>query len=228
MKTTATHVFFWSGPLSNWHLGVRFAGARAYAETVRRLDALGIARPSDDALSSRLLRLASFSCGEQWMMATKCWLVDRNPVLDSTGLDDVQAAEALALILSFDQPEPGARGSKIWSTPLGKTLRTNDPRAQKAFGREISPYDDVLWSAARVACVVGGNVARFEADRKARSVLVATQKRVIVEGSPSDDIWGVGLKWDDPRIVDPANWRGQNLLGVALTEVREQITGATA
>lgn len=228
MKTTASHVFFWSGPLSNWHLGVRFPGAHAYAETTRRLDALGIARPSDEALSSRLLRLASFSCGEHWMMATKCWLIDRNPVLDSTALDDVQAAEALSLIFSTKAPEPGARGSKIWSTPLARTLRNSDPAAQKAIGRSISPYDDALWSAARVACVVGGNIARMEVDRKARSVLVSTNRRTLVEGSPKDDIWGVGIKWDDPRIVDPANWQGTNLLGIALEQVRDHVTGVQA
>lgn len=225
MRTTATHVFFWSGPLSNWYLGVRFPGARAYEETVRRLDTLGIVRPSDDALSSRLLRLASFSCGEQWMMATKCWLLDRNPVLDSIAFDDAQAAEALALILSHDEPAPGARGSKVWATPLARTLRTGDPASQKAIGRSIDPYDDVLWSSARLVCVVGGNVARIETDRKARSVLKGTGRRVIVEGSPKDRIWGVGIKWDDPRILDPKNWDGLNLLGIALGEVREQTEG---
>jgi ribA/ribD-fused uncharacterized protein len=68
-------------------------------------------------------------------------------------------------------------------------------------------------------------VARIETDRKARSVLKGTGRRIIVEGSPKDRIWGVGIKWDDPRILDPKNWDGLNLLGVALGEVREQTEG---
>jgi ribA/ribD-fused uncharacterized protein len=223
MRTTATHVFFWSGPLSNWHLGARFPGSVAFEETTCRLDLAGIDRPSDDALSSRLLKASTFSCGEQWMMATKCWLLDRSPMLDGATLTDEQVAQAHAAAMSQDEIPAGAPGSRIWSTPLAQVLRNGDPKAQKAIGRSIANYDEALWSSARVDCVVGGTIARVGTDHKARSVLRSTGLRVIVEGSPNDRIWGVGLKWDDDRILDPANWQGRNLLGLALVQARQAI-----
>lgn len=222
MRSTPTHVFFWSGPLSNWHLGRPFPGARAWEETVRRLDALGIDRPSDAALSSRLLRAATFSCGEQWMMACKAWLFDRRPVaLDEDASIDV--ASRYAEIRAMRKPERMAA--------LAQILHHDDPKTQKALGSSQGPivgYDDDVWTAARVACVVGGTIARMEADPKARRTLLDTGDRIVVEGSPKDRIWGVGIKWDDPRIEDPANWRGLNLLGVAYAEARPQLMKAFA
>lgn len=214
MRSTPTHVFFWSGPLSNWHKGRPFPGARAWEETVRRLDALGIDRPSDEALSSRLLRAATFNCGEQWMMVCKAWLFDRRPVaLDEDPSIDV--AERLRAILAETKPERMA--------PLARILASSDPKEQKFLGSAKGPitgYDETVWDAARVPCVVGGTIARMEADPKARRTLLETGDRQPVEGSPYDQVWGVGLKWDDPRIEDPANWRGLNLLGEVHAQVR--------
>ena len=224
MRTTDTHVYFWPGALSNWHLGKPFAGSRAYAETVARLDGLGIQRPHDDALSSRLLRAATFVCGEQWMMACKAWLMDRSVLLARCDVAATPVEEGLRLALLAVAPAAGQPGHRLWSTPLAQVLRTGDPAAQKGIGRAITPYDDALWTAARVACVIGGTIARMEADAGARRVLLSTGDRVIVEGSPKDEIWGVGLKWNDDRILDRANWRGLNLLG----EVHHVVRGLLA
>lgn len=214
MRSTLTHVFFWSGPLSNWHLGRPFSGARAWEETVRRLDALGIDRPSDAALSSRLLRDAVYSCGEQWMMACKAWLFDRRPVaLDEDPSIDV--ASRYAEIRAMRVPDRMAA--------LAQILNSDDPRRQKHLGSSKGPivgYDEAIWAAARVACVIGGIIARMETDPKARRTLLDTGDRILVEGSPHDRVWGVGLRWDDPAIEDPDRWRGLNLLGVAHGEAR--------
>ncbi len=222
LRTTPTHVFFWYGPLSNWHLGRPFSGARAWEETIRRLDALGIDRPSDGALSSRLLRTAVYSCGEQWMMACKAWLFDRRPVaLDEDVSIDVAAR--YAEIRATAHPERMAA--------LARILHVDDPRSQKALGSSKGPilgYDDVVWGRARVACVVGGTIARMENDPKALRTLLDTDDRILVEGSPHDRIWGVGLRWDDPAIEDPDRWRGLNLLGIAHGEARPILRGLPA
>jgi ribA/ribD-fused uncharacterized protein len=224
--TTETHVFFWSGPFSNWHKGKPFSGERAYLETVARLDALGVARPADDELGSRLLRAATYVCGEQWMMACKAWIFDRSFTLSrrdvaATPMDQVLPA---ALDARRDvEGQPPIKRAKIWHTALAHVLRTTDPRGQKAIGRSIDGYDDAVWGRARVACVTGGTVARAAADPAFRKALLATGSRTIVEGSPYDRIWGVGLKFDDPAILDEANWRGLNLLGVSHGEAREAI-----
>ncbi|MDR0269107.1 MAG: NADAR family protein [Paenibacillus sp.] len=43
------------------------------------------------------------------------------------------------------------------------------------------------------------------------------------EASPVDRIWGASLAADDERIENPLQWKGTNLLGFALMEVRDQL-----
>ena len=53
--------------------------------------------------------------------------------------------------------------------------------------------------------------------------LLSTGKRVLVETSPVDKVWGIGLAQDDDAATNPNLWKGENLLGFALMEVREQL-----
>jgi ribA/ribD-fused uncharacterized protein len=219
MRSTPTHTFFWYGPLSNWHRAEPFSGERAYKEAVSRLDALGVPRPSDDALSSRIIRAATFDCGEKFMMAMKAHHFDsRDEALNTDpGLD---AKAIYHRIMTTPHPER--------MSALGQILRATEPREQKALGSAKGPivgFDEELWGRARVACVVGGTIARMDANPKDREVLLATGNRRLVEGSPYDRIWGVGIKWDDPRIDDPSTWKGLNLLGQALEEARDVLAG---
>jgi ribA/ribD-fused uncharacterized protein len=73
-----------------------------------------------------------------------------------------------------------------------------------------------------------GNLARFDQDPTLRETLLATGEKVIVEASPSDRIWGIGLSQDDPRALDPNQWRGTNWLGIALMQVRQTLRGDSA
>lgn len=102
-------------------------------------------------------------------------------------------------------------------------LATNDPQRQKALGRSVKNYDDVSWSKIRYQVVVDGNLRKFTQNPELGEMLKATGDRIIVEGSPYDKVWGVGLLWSDDRILDEKNWRGENLLGKALMKVREKI-----
>lgn len=214
MRQSDTHVFFWHGPLSNWHRSATFDGTTAFRNTAKLLDSLTVDRPADMAVSSRLLQAADFGCGEQWMMACKAWMFDRRPT--SLSCDpDIDIAGLLHRILSHP------RASAL--APLGRVLRTAEPREQKAIGRSIPGYVDTTWQAARVACVTAGAIARFTADHAARKVLLDTSDKILVEASPYDRIWGVGLGLDDARILDPRQWRGRNLLGQALMDAREAL-----
>ena len=56
-----------------------------------------------------------------------------------------------------------------------------------------------------------------------RNFLLSTGDKVLVEASPSDRIWGIGLGKNNPDALDPTKWRGQNLLGFALMNVRDSI-----
>lgn len=215
MLETPEYVAFWFGPLSNWHKGRPFPGGMAFYDMVGRLDALGIARPSDAALSSRLLRAARFNCGESWMMGVKAWIFDSRP----EALNEDPAVDAVAVyssIMSTAHPER--------MSPLARILRASEPREHKALGSAKGPiigFDEAIWAKARVPVVVAGTIARMDANPKDRAVLLATGNRRLVEGSPHDRIWGVGLKWDDPRIADRSAWRGLNLLGEALEQARD-------
>jgi ribA/ribD-fused uncharacterized protein len=103
---------------------------------------------------------------------------------------------------------------------LRTILASQDPKEQKDLGRSVRGYDDTRWRVAGDDAVVRGNLYKFSQNPDLAEVLVATGTRTLVEGNPRDRIWGVGLSWDDPRIEDPRNWRGENRLGKALEFVR--------
>ncbi|MGC4992026.1 NADAR family protein [Nocardia salmonicida] len=93
----------------------------------------------------------------------------------------------------------------------------------KKLGRQIRNFDDNVWERARFDIVVAGSVAEFGQDDALRRYLVGTGSRVLVEASPVERIWGIGLAADDPGATDPLRWRGLNLLGFALMRAREEL-----
>ncbi|GHC85370.1 hypothetical protein GCM10010349_70990 [Streptomyces flavofungini] len=102
-------------------------------------------------------------------------------------------------------------------------LAARTPAEAKRAGRHVRDFDDQVWERERFGIVVEGSVRKFSSDGALRAYLVGTGDRVLVEASPVDRVWGVGLAADDPRIADPAGWRGLNLLGSALMEARERL-----
>jgi ribA/ribD-fused uncharacterized protein len=99
-------------------------------------------------------------------------------------------------------------------------LAAKHPKQAKALGRQVAGFDEEGWNAKRFEIVVRANRAKFEQNPALREFLLGTGKRVLVEASPVDRIWGIGLAGDDPAAEDPQQWRGLNLLGFALMEVR--------
>ena len=106
---------------------------------------------------------------------------------------------------------------------LPKILAARTPAEAKNFGREVSGFDDALWDGARFELVVVGNVHKFGQDPALRAFLLGTAARVLVEASPRDRIWGIGLGAGNERAADPRQWRGRNLLGFALMEARDRL-----
>lgn len=93
----------------------------------------------------------------------------------------------------------------------------------KAIGREVRGFDESIWREHRWKIVVTGSVAKFDSDPALRNFLLATGKRVLVEASPVDTIWGIGLAADSEFAEVPQRWRGLNLLGFALMEARAML-----
>jgi ribA/ribD-fused uncharacterized protein len=97
------------------------------------------------------------------------------------------------------------------------------PNAAKGLGRRVMGYDQDVWETCRYSIVVSGNLAKFSSDPGLTDYLLSTGERVLVEASPLDRVWGIGLTADDPRVTQPEHWQGLNLLGFALMEVRQQL-----
>jgi len=70
---------------------------------------------------------------------------------------------------------------------------------------------------------VRGNIAKFSQNEHLKQVLIGTGQRRLVEASPLDKIWGIGLATDHPDAYMIERWQGLNLLGDALEIVRKII-----
>jgi ribA/ribD-fused uncharacterized protein len=104
-----------------------------------------------------------------------------------------------------------------------KILTAPHPKAAKQLGRAVQGFDDRRWEEARFGLVVRGNLAKFGQNAPLRDFLLNTGNRVLVEASPVDRVWGIGLAANDPLAEHPEQWRGLNLLGFALMEVRGRL-----
>lgn len=103
-------------------------------------------------------------------------------------------------------------------------LRAAHPKDQKAVGRKVKGFELARWVSRRESIVYVGCREKFAQNPGLRSLLLATAPTELVEASPFDRIWGVGLGQRDPLIADKANWRGMNLLGLTLDRVRETLS----
>ena len=107
-----------------------------------------------------------------------------------------------------------------------KAVAAPTPAQAKKVGRLVRGFDDAVWERERFGIVVEGSFHKFAADADLRAFLLGTGDRVLVEASPLDRVWGIGLAADDERARDPARWRGPNLLGFALMAARDRLAGA--
>lgn len=105
----------------------------------------------------------------------------------------------------------------------GEILAAPSPAQAKNLGRTVRGYDDATWREHRFDIVARGSEAKFGSSPDLRGYLVGTGSRVLVEASPVDRIWGIGLTGDDPATANPETWRGLNLLGFALMEARSRL-----
>ena len=102
-------------------------------------------------------------------------------------------------------------------------LAAATPKAAKALGRKVKNFDEKLWGACCLEIVTRGNVEKFRQNEALLHFLLSTTGKVLVEASPHDRIWGIGLRQDDSRATDPSLWQGSNLLGFALMDVRTEL-----
>lgn len=109
----------------------------------------------------------------------------------------------------------------------GQILGSNDQKQIKALGRRVRGFDQDVWNIFKYSIVLNGNWCKFSQNRSLGEFLLSTGDSVLVEASPYDNIWGIALQANSPDAKDPFKWRGQNLLGFALMEVRDELRRVT-
>lgn len=114
--------------------------------------------------------------------------------------------------LLFDDPEIAT-----------KILETSNPGKQKAFGRNVKNFRGDIWDEHCKEIVYQGNKGKFTQNENLLKHLLNTKGKTLVEASPVDAIWGIGLAEDDPRAKNRHTWRGKNWLGEVLTKLRDDL-----
>ncbi|MGG7470084.1 NADAR family protein [Chryseobacterium arthrosphaerae] len=104
-------------------------------------------------------------------------------------------------------------------------LQAKTPNQAKSLGRKVKNFDAQLWDEHKYEMVKKGNLLKFSQNQKIRKFLLSTGKKILVEASPYDKIWGIGMLETDHRAENPLLWNGENLLGFALMEVRDELEG---
>lgn len=104
-----------------------------------------------------------------------------------------------------------------------KIMETKSQAKQKGYGRKVRNYNDDVWSEVRVEVVYDALMAKFRQNDDIREQLLSTGDLHLVEASPYDQIWGIGMDEDDPDATNPEKWDGDNLLGEVLMVVREHL-----
>ncbi|MBI3134557.1 MAG: NADAR family protein [Bacteroidetes bacterium] len=106
---------------------------------------------------------------------------------------------------------------------FSRILTKSSPKDVKDLGRQIRNFDAKKWDANKYAIVKRGNYLKFSQDEQLLNFLKQTKNKILVEASPVDPVWGIGLAEDDPKSLNPLEWQGLNLLGFALMEVRDEL-----
>nr|WP_026341168.1 NADAR family protein [Actinomadura atramentaria] len=102
-----------------------------------------------------------------------------------------------------------------------RIIAATHPKEAKDLGRAVRPFDQATWESHRTDIVIRGNIAKFTQNPDMGDYLRTTGDRILVEASPRDRIWGIGLSASNPDAERVEAWRGRNLLGFALMETRK-------
>lgn len=144
-----------------------------------------------------------------------CVFVATCPFEPQGALRQFKCAEQWMMFCKAHLMGDAATGELIMTAPT--------PSAIKALGRAVRNWDQRLWDMHAMDIVVQGNRHKFGQNARLKQALLATGDTVLAEASPFDKIWGIGLRASDPRAAVRAQWRGKNLLGAALMQVRGEL-----
>ena len=184
-----------------------------------------------------------FTSAEQFMMFSKAKLFKDELVADEImELNKLQITKDYISgkltnkdLLSNDSPEEYLKDKKTQAIIGLKKIKTmgelwSAVQAKvKALGKLVSkndgmPWDEELWKEKREGIIYSGSRLKYGQNEDMKQKLLSTKGTIMVEASPWDKIYGVGMRKTDSRISDPSNWEGLNLLGKGLTNLRYEFT----
>jgi len=102
-------------------------------------------------------------------------------------------------------------------------LETTDVAAIKSLGRAVTPYIDSIWAEKKYELVRQGIYEKFKQNPDLCNKLLSTGNSILAECAVNDKVWGIGLSMHDPGRFSPDQWKGQNLLGKALLDIRQAL-----
>ena len=102
-------------------------------------------------------------------------------------------------------------------------LKSPDPKINKDLGRRVKNFNAEKWMEYCYVYMLAVNYAKYNQNEGLKNTLLSTGNKTIVEASPYDKIWGIGLHWNNDDCLDETKWQGMNLLGKVLMEVREEL-----
>jgi len=106
---------------------------------------------------------------------------------------------------------------------LEQMKESNNPRLIKQLGRQIKNFSDKTWDKHKVDVVTQASYLKFSQNPELLKIMLEHRDLILVEASPQDKIWGIGLHFDDDRVLDESKWHGENLLGICLMKARDRI-----
>jgi ribA/ribD-fused uncharacterized protein len=101
--------------------------------------------------------------------------------------------------------------------------RTSDPKNHKALGRKVKNFSDDIWNKYALDIVKIGNYLKFSQSDELITLIKASGNSILVEASPYDKIWGIGMRPDHPDVINKTKWKGSNYLGECLMFIRNII-----
>lgn len=102
-------------------------------------------------------------------------------------------------------------------------MKATDPKIIKALGRKVANFNQQVWDEVKYTIVLTGNWYKFSQNKELRDYLLSTKDAILAEASPYDKIWGIGMSEKEEGVNVPNKWKGSNLLGFALMEIRDEL-----
>jgi ribA/ribD-fused uncharacterized protein len=103
---------------------------------------------------------------------------------------------------------------------FNRMAETESPKTHRILGKTVQNFVKDEWDQYCQDIVKIGNYLKFSQNEELMKHMKDTGKALLVEASPFDNIWGIGIRFDHPNVQFVEKWKGTNYLGECLMFVR--------